>query len=70
VSFLLKIVEGPNKGAEIALVEGVAVTLGKGDDCDFVLVDSTLPAEPLKVEASADGVTVDASPLEPFAVRR
>ena len=69
MSFLLKIVEGPNKGAEIALVEGVAVTLGKGDDCDIVLVDSTLPAEPLKVEASADGVTVDASPLEPFAVK-
>ena len=32
MNFLLKIVEGPNKGAEITLVEGVAVTLGKGDE--------------------------------------
>ena len=28
MNFLLKIVEGPNKGAEVALVEGVAVTFG------------------------------------------
>ena len=69
MSFLLKIVEGPNKGAEIALVEGVAVTLGKGDDCDVILADNTLPDEPLKVEASADGVTVDGVALEQFAVK-
>lgn len=69
MSFLLKIVEGPNKGAEIALVEGVAVTLGKGDDCDIVLADATLPAEPLSIEASADGVTVGGEPLAPFAVK-
>ena len=68
MNFLLKIVEGPNKGAEIALVEGVAVTFGKGDDCDVVLADSTLPEEPLSVEASADGVTVDGRPAEPFEV--
>ena len=52
MSFLLKIVEGPNKGAEIALVEGVAVTFGKGDDCDIVIADSTMPAEPMKIEPS------------------
>ena len=69
MSFLLKIVEGPNKGAEIALVEGVAVTLGKGDDCDIVLADATLPGEPLSIEASADGVTVGGEPLAPFAVK-
>ena len=69
MSFLLKIVEGPNKGAEIALVEGVAVTLGKGDDCDVVLADKTMPEAPFKVEASADGVTVDGEALEPFAVK-
>lgn len=68
MNFLLKIVEGPNKGAEIALVEGVAVTFGKGDDCDVVLADSTLPEEPLSVEASADGVTIDGKPVEPFDV--
>ena len=69
MNFLLKIVEGPNKGAEIALVSGVAVTLGKGDDCDIVLADPTLPSEPVSIEASDAGVTVDGEPLEPFAVK-
>jgi len=68
VSFLLKIVEGPNKGAEVALVEGVAVTVGKGDDCDIVLADPTMPDTPATVEAKATGVTVDGSPLETFHV--
>jgi len=69
MNFLLKIVEGPNKGAEIALVEGVAVTLGKRNDCDIVLADPTMPDAPLSVEASADGVTVGGEPLEPFSVK-
>ena len=69
MNFLLKIVEGPNKGAEIALVEGVAVTLGKGDDCDIVLADSTLPQSAMTIEASGGGVSVDGEALEPFAVK-
>jgi hypothetical protein len=69
MSFILKIVEGPNRGAEIALVEGVAVTLGKGDECDIVLADSTLPEEPLSIEATADAVTVNGERLEQFAVK-
>ena len=69
MNFLLKIVEGPNRGAEIALVEGVSVTLGKADSCDIVLADATLPDAPLAIEASATGVTVDGAPLEPFHVR-
>ena len=68
MNFLLKIVEGPNRGAEIALVEGVSVTLGKTDSCDIVLADATLPDAPLAIEASATGVTVDGVPLEPFHV--
>ena len=68
MSFLLKIVEGPNKGAEIALVEGVSVTLGKGDDCDVILADPTLPDDPATVAAAPDGVTFDGSPLAPFQV--
>ena len=68
MGFLLKIVEGPNKGAEIALVEGVAVTLGKGDECDVILADPTMPSDPSTVSASADGVTFDGSPLAPFQV--
>lgn len=69
MNFLLKIVEGPNKGAEIALVSGVAVTLGKGDDCDIVLADKTLPSAPISIEASDGGVTADGEPLEEFAVK-
>ena len=69
MSFILKIVEGPNRGAEIALVEGVAVTLGKGDECDIVLADSTLPDEPLSIEATGDAVTVNGEQLEQFAVK-
>ena len=69
MSFILKIVEGPNRGAEIALVEGVAVTLGKGDECDIVLADSTLPEEPLSIEATGDAVSVNGEQLEQFAVK-
>lgn len=68
MNFKLKIVEGPNKGAEIALPEGVAVTLGKSDDSDIVLADATLPDAALTLKAAPDGVTLDGEPLEPFAV--
>ena len=68
MNFLLKIVEGPNKGAEIALPEGVAVTLGKGDECDIVLADPTMPDEPATVTASTDGVTLNGGLLEQFQV--
>ena len=69
MNFILKIVEGPNKGAEIALVSGVPVTFGKGEDCDIVLADPTLPAEPISIEASEVGVTTDGEPLEPLEVK-
>lgn len=69
MSFMLKIVEGPNKGAEIALVDGVAVSLGKRDDCDIVLADPTMPAEPLRIEVSGGGVALNGEALELFAVK-
>ena len=69
MSFILKIVEGKNKGAEVALVDGVAVTMGKSDACDIVLADISLPDAPMKIEASADGVAVDGELLEPLHVR-
>lgn len=62
MNLLLKIIEGPNKGAEAALVEGVPVTLGKGDDCDILLVDATMPNK-TTVSATTDGVTLDGEPL-------
>ena len=69
MNFLLKIVEGPNKGAEIALVEGVAVTFGKTDDCDVMLADATFPDSPVRLEATPTGVTVNGSALANFHVR-
>ena len=69
MSFLLKIVEGPNKGAEAALVDGVAVTIGKGDECDIVLADFSLPETPLKIETTSEGVSVDGELLAPFHVK-
>ena len=68
MNFLLKIVEGPNRGAEIALVEGFAVSVGKSDDCDIVLADSTMDDEPFKLGVTADGVSLDGEPLEPYRV--
>ena len=65
MKFLLKIVQGPNAGAEIALVEGVRVTLGSADSCDIVLADPTLPAEACAIEASADAVVLTLSGAEP-----
>ena len=68
MNFLLKIVEGPNKGAEIALVDGVAVSFGKQDDCDIVLADATLPDEPMKILATSEKVTLNGNDLEQFHV--
>jgi len=70
MNFLLKIVQGPNAGAEIALVGGVAVTIGKSDSCDIVLADPTMPDAPLTIEASDGGVRLDGEPMEPFHVRQ
>ena len=66
MSLLLKIVRGPNAGAEIALVDGVGVTLGKTDDCDIVLADQTLDDAPMRIEVGAGGVTLDGERMEPM----
>lgn len=68
MNFLLKIVRGPNAGAEAALPDGVAVTLGKDDACDIVLADATLPDEAATLTAAGDGVTLDGERLAPFHV--
>ena len=70
MSALLKIVQGPNAGAEIALPDGIEITLGKADTCDIVLADPTLPAAPMTLSSTPGGVTLDGTPLEPFHVHR
>lgn len=73
MSFILKIVQGPNAGAEIALADGLKVTLGKDDACDIVLADATLPDGPCALDVSAGGVTFaapgeSAREIKPFEV--
>jgi len=74
MEWLLKIVEGPMKGAEIALVPGVAMTFGSGDSCDIVVQDATLPAKAFELEADEVGVRIavggaPAETLPPFELR-
>ncbi len=57
MSWLLKIIQGPNAGAEIALPDSGRVKLGAGDGCDLVVADSTLPAEAVELDCSATGVS-------------
>lgn len=72
MGFLLKIVEGPMKGAEIALVEGLRVSVGSGDDCDIVLADGSLPAHAFELDVTATSVTLvrgdETQALTPFEV--
>ena len=61
MNYLLKIVQGPQAGAEIALVEGVA-TFGSSDACDIVLADSSLSPEAFAIEVSETGVALKELP--------
>ena len=55
---LLKIVEGPMKGAEIALPVGTRVKVGSGEDCDIVIADATLPSLAFELDISEDAVSI------------
>ena len=57
MNYLLKIVQGANAGAEIALAEGT-VTFGSADSCDIVLADSSLAAEAFAIETTDSGVSL------------
>ena len=58
MNLLLKIVEGPMKGAEIALVAGTRLKVGRGDVCDIVLADASLPEFAFELEVTETGVTL------------
>lgn len=72
MSFLLKIVEGPMKGAEIALVEGLRVRVGSGDACDIVIADGALPTVAFELDVTSEAVSLivdgSAKTLRPFEV--
>lgn len=73
MSFLLKIVQGPNAGAEIALTEGVNLSVGSGDACDIILSDASVSERAFELEVTSERVVAvleggKAIKLEPFHV--
>ena len=65
--------QGPNAGAEIALVEGVNLTFGRADDCDIILSDSAVADRAFELEVSSERVTAimpdgKSVKLEPYHV--
>ena len=54
----MKIVGGPLKGAEIALVAGTRVKVGSGDGCDILVADSTLGKAAFELDVGEDEVTI------------
>ena len=74
MNVLLKVVQGPNAGAEIALACGMTVSLGKGDSCDILLADQSLGDVACELEVIGDRVRMllpggAEERLEPFRVR-
>ncbi len=51
--FLLKILSGPHRGAEVPLSSD-ALLLGQGETCDVVLADETLQKEHIKLQIEKD----------------
>lgn len=58
MSFLLKIVGGPMKGAEIALVDGFRLKVGSGDACDVVIADGSLPEVAFELDVAPESVSM------------
>lgn len=71
MSWLLKIVEGPMAGAEVALVTGTRIKVGSTDDCDIVIADATIPVFTLDVSESAVTLSTPSGEtrvLKPFEI--
>ena len=56
MKFLLKIVQGPNAGAEVALVECMNLTFGCGEDCDIILSDASVGEKAFELEVTSERV--------------
>ena len=70
---LLKIVEGPMRGAEIALVVGTRIKVGRGADCDIVVADASLPETAFELDVADAAVTLilpdgTAREMRPFEI--
>ncbi len=74
MNYLLKMVEGPMKGAEIALVPGTRVKVGSADACDVVVADASLPDVAFELDVTDSAVTLilpdgDAKTMHPFEIQ-
>ena len=74
MNWLLKIVDGPMKGAEIALVSGTRMKLGSGEGCDIVIADASLASEAFELDVTDEAVTLvapgsEAVVMRPYEVR-
>ena len=70
---LLKIVEGPMRGAEVALVAGTRIKVGRGVDCDIVVADASLPETAFELDVADAAVTLilpdgTAREMRPFEI--
>ena len=64
---LLKILTGPQEGAELELDAGIALRMGTDDSCDIAIVDAMAPAQALEVVLEGDDVFVTAAAERIFA---
>ena len=71
-SIILKILTGPQEGAEVELTAGRSATIGSGFQCDIALVDAMLASEQgtflvqesgVQFTAAADGVHLGEEPV-------
>ena len=58
MSWLLKIAEGPMKGAEVALLADTRLKVGSSADCDIVINDASLAPFAFELEVSESAVTL------------
>ena len=64
---ILKILTGPQEGAELELDAGIALRIGTDDSCDIVLVDAMAPAQARELVMEGDDVSVTAAAERIFA---
>ena len=64
---ILKILTGPQEGAELELDAGIALRIGTDDSNDIVLVDAMAPAQALELVMEGDDVSVMAAAERLFA---
>ena len=56
--WILKIIQGPNDGAEVELPDGQVTRLGRGDACDVMLQDSMMAEDALELDCKGAQVTL------------